>query len=282
MTENSPSKNTPARTPEQHEAVRRRAWPVGAAAAALGLAGVLLPLTVNITAFTPPSLLAVNLASCAMLMGAGILFYARGTPGTRAAAAASLLAIALGMAGTLLYSRQAVQSRLARETLELQNVQTVAAAAETYARTHAGAYPADLLALLEDGVLAPQALQSPYGRRDPLFNEFARAHAAVPRPTLLASVETASDYLYLGGDLNNVPQPLASDLLVAASTSTVLRASLAVAFADHHARFITLEEVPKVMADCNAARAKMGLGPLRPPAIIQAAIDETKTGKKTE
>jgi len=196
------------------------------------------------------------------------------------AAAASFLAIALGMLGTLLYTRQAVQSRQARETLELGNVRAVAAAAETYAAQHEGAYPPDLLALLEDGQLPPQALQSPYGRRDPLFDDFPQAHAVTPRQALLTSVETASDYLYLAADLKTVPPPLAGDILVAVSSNTVLRVSLAVAFADHHARFITLEEVPKVMTDCNAARAKMGLGPVRPPSILQAALDEGKAETK--
>jgi hypothetical protein len=282
MTENSQSEKVPARTPEQHAAVRRRALPVGVAGAALGLASVLMPLTVRVTAFMPPNLLGVNLAFCAMLMGAGMLFYAKGTPGTRTAVVASLLAIVLGMAGTLTYTWQAVQSRQARETLELDHVQAVAKAAAAYAGTHEGAYPADLLAMLEGGQLNPQALQSPFGRCDPLFNDFARARAGLPRQDFLKSVETAADYLYLGGDLKNVPPDVAGGLLVAVSTNTVMRVSLAVACADGKSRFITLEEVPGVVAACNAARRKIGLGELRPPAIIQAAINEAKSGKNAE
>ncbi len=282
MTEHRPSEIVPERTPEQHAAVRRRALPVGVAGAVLGLASVIMPLTAQVTAFMPPNLLGVNLAFCAMLMGAGILFYAKGTPGTRTAALASVLAIVLGMAGTLAYTWQAVLSRQAREMLELGHVQAVAQAAAACAGTHEGAYPADLLALLEDGQLNPQALQSPFGRRDPLFNDFARARIGVPRRDLLKSIETASDYLYLGGDLKNVPQNVAGDLLVAVSTNTVMRVNLAVAFADGKGRFITLEEVPRVVAACNVARGKMGLGELRPPAIIQAAMDEAKGGKKGE
>lgn len=282
MTDHRPSEIIPERTPEQHAAVRRRALPVGVAGAALGLASVLMPLTVKVTAFMPPNLLGVNLAFCAMLMGAGILFYAKGTPGTRTAAVASVLAIVLGMAGTLAYTWQAVQSRQARETLELDHVQAVAKAAAAYAGTHEGAYPADLLVLLEDGQLNPQALQSPFGRRDPLFNDFPPTHAGVPRQDLLKSIETASDYLYLGNDLKTVPQDIAGDLLVAVSTNTVMRVNLAVACADGKSRFIRLEEVPGVVAACNAAREKMGLGQLRPPAIIQAAMDEGKASKQAE
>jgi hypothetical protein len=277
------------RTPEQHEAVRRRALPVGIAAAALGAASVGLALTTHIAAYVPPNLLGANLAFCAMLIGAGILFYVRGTPGTRTASVASVAALLLGMAGTLLYTWQAVQSRQAREGLELANVRAIARAAGAWAVQNGGAYPADLLVLLENQEMKPQTLQSPFGRHDPLFDDFAPANkptetsaslAGAQRTELLRTVETASDYLYLGGDLKNVPPADAPALIVAVSANAVLRVSLAVALADGTSRFLTLEEVPTVIARCNAARQKLGLGDLRPPAILQSALDEVKSQNK--
>jgi hypothetical protein len=267
-------------TAEQHEAVRRRALPVGLAAAALGAAAVGLAVTTPASAYVPPSLLGANLAFCAMLIGAGILLYARRTPGTRTASVTALAALLLGMIGTLLYTWQAVQWRQTREGMELADVRAVAQAAGTWAAKHGGEYPQDLLVLLEDQELQPQALQSPYGRHDPLFNNFAGVRGSMPRNDLLRSVETASDFLYLGGDLKNVPPNAAKEVLVAVSANTVLRVSLAVAFADGTSRFLTLEEVPTVIAQCNAARKKLGLGDLRPPAILQAALDEAKAAKK--
>jgi hypothetical protein len=286
MGESGQTERVVKRTAEQREAVRRRALPVGAAGTVLGLAAVGLAARVHVTAFVPPSLLAVNLAFCAMLIGAGILFYARGTPGTRVARALSLAALLLGMIGTLQFTWQAVQSRLAREALELANVRAVARAAAEYAGAHEGIYPSDLLVLLEEGRLEPQTLQSPYGAWHPLFEELAQTRdgatrpaaplAAAPRAELLRSVETASDYLYLGGDLKNVPPDAAGAILVAVSANTVLRVSLAAAFADGTSRFLTPDEVPAVIARCNAARKKMGLGDLRPPAILQSALDQVK------
>jgi hypothetical protein len=289
MVESSPAERVPERTAEQHQAVRRRALPVGVAGVALGAAAVGLALTTHVSAYALPSLLGANLAFCAMLIGAGILFYVRGTPRTRSASVASLLALALGMAGTLLYTWQSVQSRQARENLESANVRAIARAAGAWATQHGGEYPADLLVLLEDQEIPPQALQSPYGRRDPFLNSFMPAFklpgwpASLPatqRADLLRSVESASDYLYLGGDLKHVPPDAAPALIVAVSANTVLRVSLAVAFADGTSRFITVDQVPTVIAACNAARKKLGLADLHPPAILQSALDEVKAPNK--
>src|SRR4051794_35252506 len=110
------------RTPEQHDAVRRRALPVAIAGLICGVIGAGLPWTVHISAFQPPSVLAMNLAFCAMLMGAGILFYVKGTSGTGISALLSAAAIGLGMAGIAIFTWQGVQSRSLREQRELENV----------------------------------------------------------------------------------------------------------------------------------------------------------------
>ena len=265
----------PERTPEQHDAVRRRALPVAIGGFICGLAGVLLPFLTTVNAATPPNLLAMNLAFCALLIGAGILFYVKGTPGTRAAAFLCILTILLGMAGTLLYTRQAVQSRSLREDLERSNVAAIARAARDYAADHAGTYPADLLVLLEEKRLAPQTLRSPYGNPSDFFDRFDAATTQASRADLLQSVETASDYDYLGSDLKSIPADLAGKILVASSKRPVLRISLAVGFADATSRYITLEEMHAVIDACNDARHKVSLGDFREPAVIRQAMEET-------
>jgi hypothetical protein len=281
-----PMEHRVERTPEQHAAVRRRALPAAVAGALLGLTSVLLAATTHVTAFVPPSLLGANLAFCAMLIGAALLFYVRATPATRLARALSLAALLLGMVGTLQYSWQSVQSRQRRETLELAHVQAIARAAAHYATAYDGLFPPDLLTLLATQQLQPQTLQSPFGSWHPWLADLAQAPVGgtttlsawtgAQRAELLRSLETESDYLYLGGDLTKVPPDSARDLIVAVSRNTVLRSSLAVAFADGTSRFLTVEEVPPAIARCNAARRKMGLDNLRLPAILQSALDETK------
>jgi hypothetical protein len=291
MSTRGPMERPVQRTPEQHAAVRRRALPAAVAGVLLGLASVLLAATTHVSAVKPPSLLGANLAFCAMLMGAGLLFYIRGTSGTRPAAALAVAALLLGMAGNLHYVWQAVQTRQARENLELANVQAIARAASDYAAVHHGAYPPDLLALLEDGRLKPRTLQSPYGPWHPLLAELAAAQpgtttsaataTTAQRPDLLRALESSADYFYLGGDLKNVPADAAGALIVAVSANTVLRINLAIAFADGTSRFLTINEVPGVIAQGNAARRRLGLGDLRPPPILQMALDESPaTGRR--
>jgi hypothetical protein len=258
--------------------VQRRALPVAIAAVICGAIGLVLPFSVAVSAFMPPSFFAMNMAFCSMLMGVGILFYARGTSGTRIAEVLCIAAILLGMGGVFLYSWQSVQFRGLRESMELGNVQGIAQAAQSYAAGHDGTYPGDLLVLLEEKRIAPQSLESPYGRRSEIFERFSETAGKLSREDLRKSVETASDYIYLGADLHNVPPELAGDVIVATSNTTVLRTRLALAFAGGEARFIDVDEAPEVMRRCNEARRKMGLGILRPPPIIQEALDDKKTG----
>ena len=152
---------------------------------------------------------------------------------------------------------------------------------KSYADEHNGQYPPNLLVLLQEKLLTPQTLQSPFGQRSEFFDHYSEAASKASPTDLLKSVETASDYLYHGADLHNVPPELAKDLIVASSNNTVLRMKLAIAFADGTARFIDVDDVQPVMKSSNAARERLGLGPLRPPAIIQQALDE-KSGKKVE
>src|SRR5580704_15340471 len=114
------------KTPEQMEGVRRRALPVAIGGSLCGAAGIGLGLLTQISAFNPPSFLAMNLAFCAILIGVGILVYASGTPGTGGAAVFSLAAILMGLSGTGIYARKAVDFRGDCETQEADNLSEIA------------------------------------------------------------------------------------------------------------------------------------------------------------
>jgi hypothetical protein len=271
-----PADSSATITPEQHALVRRRALPVTLAGVLLGALALVLALTTPITAFTAPSLLAANLAFCAMLIGAAMLFYIRATPCTRPAAIAAIASLLLGMAATCLFTWQSVQSRQARENLELANLRAIATAAHQFAAAHQGAYPSDLLALLQAG-LDPRTLQSPYGQHSPVLTTFATVQKNTPPENLAATVAAASDYLYLAADLKDVPKDAAPALLVAVSKNTIMRVNLAVAFADGTSRLITVEEVRPIVDACDAARAKVNLPPFEKFSAIQSAMDEKKS-----
>jgi hypothetical protein len=276
MPDQSPTDSPSTRTPEQHALVRRRAFPVALAGVLLGALALAVTLTSRINAFQPPSLLAANLAFCAMLIGAAMLFYARATPGTRPAVVASLVSLLLGMTATFLFTAQAVHSRQAREDLELANIRAIVIASSQYAVAHEGAFPPNLLALLQDNLITPQTLQSPYGQHSPDLSDFATLQKNTASGELAAKIDRASDYFFLAGDLKNVPKDAAPALLVAVSKNTVLRVNLALAFADGTSHFVTLEEISPIITACNAARVKLGLGAQKSPPIIQSALDDQK------
>jgi hypothetical protein len=264
------------RTPEEHAAIRRRTLPVAAVGAVLGLVGALLPFSVVIDAYTPPNIFAVNLAFCAIMMGAGILLYAKGTSGTTIARGLSAAALILGIAGTLIFAKQSAELRGDKERTETAHVQAVAKAAAAYARKHDGVYPADLVVLLESGELEPQTLKSPFGQRNPIFDHFQDVQKGHSHEEVLKTVENATDYLYLGGDLKNVPKDLEKDIIVAASQTVILRVSLAVSMVDGSTRFITLDDVPEVRKACNDARHKLGLPDMPDPPAVKEALEEAK------
>jgi hypothetical protein len=264
------------RTEDMHAAVRRRALPVAIGGAITGIIGVVLTLVKPITPFTPPDFVGMNLQFCAILVGAGIFFYAKPTPRTGAAQAFSMLAIILGLGGTIIYANQAIKLRTMKEQYELDNVAAIARGAKEYAKGHEGAYPPNLLVLLEAGLIKPKNLRSPYTIKDSTFFDRYENEAKMlaSRDALLQVVEAKSDYLYVGGDLRTAEAAVEKDLLVAFSNTTIMRVSLAICAADGVPRFIRREDASGVMEACNKARAALGLGALRPPQIIQNAMDE--------
>src|ERR1051325_2669346 len=153
------------RTPEQHEAVRRRSLPVALGGAICGAAGLALVLSsgISVSAARPPGLFGVNLSFCAMMIGVGILFYARRSPKTGAAIGLAVAAILMGIVGPLVFARQSMHWRVAMEERELGNVRAIETAARGYATEHGGSYPADLAVLLQSGKLTPEDVHSPFG-----------------------------------------------------------------------------------------------------------------------
>ena len=268
------------KTPEQVDAVQRRALPV-AVGGSLCAAGIALGLLTQISAFNPPSFLAMNLAFCAILIGVGILVYANGTPGTGGAAVFSLAAILMGLSGTAIYARKAVRFREACESRETDNLTDIAGAARKYALAHGGVYPADLLVLLDAQMIKPENLQSPYGMHDPVFNDFAvEQKAAKSREDLLHDIETRSDYLFMGADLKNVPAELEAKIITVASANVVLHEEISVAFASARAEFLDEDDVDPARKASDDARATLGLGPMELPANVQKALDDAAAQKK--
>ena len=280
------------RTPEQHDAVRRRSLPVAICAGFFGIAAIALLLNRTVGVNNPPNILAVNLSCCAVLMGVGIILYAKDTSGTRLAAAASLIAILTGLAGTAIYAKQAAIWRTSSSEHELANVGAIASAAQRYATEHAGVYPADLAILLEQKYIAPETLLSPLLATKPLTDDLAALRAKSTPAELLALVDAHSDYTYVGGDLKLPPPPapagtqptgttlpsaatLPKEIIVAYAKYTIMGTNLAIAFADGTTSFNSREEVESVLLAANKARASLGLPALAEPDTIRNAIDST-------
>lgn len=110
----------------------------------------------------PPSLLALNLAFCAMLMGVLAVYRVRGMAGQGLVRAGALAALLMGLAGPVVYARQAVTWRLAMQTAEMENLNKIGAAARVYAKRHSDMFPPDLEMLVTAGLLERASLQTPY------------------------------------------------------------------------------------------------------------------------
>ena len=243
--------------------------PSPSASAIPGVVGLILLLVCYIDVEQPPNVLAVNLSSCAMLMGVGILFYARGTTPTGPARLACALAMLTGLAGPMVYAHQTLQWRLATEGRELQNVRAIAVAADKYAAAHDGRYPADIGVLLEQKYLTPQTLLSPFAATPTLTDDVAALHAKMKEADVLSAINAHCDYTYVGADLQRpATGALPPKIIVVYAREPVMRTNLALAFADGSGEFITLDQAESVLKASNAARATLGLPPLQQPDSV--------------
>jgi hypothetical protein len=274
---------TMAQTPEQEAAVRRRALPIAIAGFICGSGGLAMLLTKPIDEIHPPAIFGVNLSFCAMMMGVGILFYARRTPGVRVAMGASLLALVMGMAGSAIFALQSQHWHGAMEQRELGNVAAIATAAREYARHNGGIYP-ELPVLMEKGGLKTEQFHSPFGNEQTIKKrkelspaEFEKWNAG------------HSDYLYFGEGLRLPPsraaatesgagaathpgkEELPAAIIVACGEDAIMRTSLSVGFADGHGEFLDLSEAKRALAASNEARRKLGLPEVRNPESVRKA-----------
>jgi hypothetical protein len=283
MSDSSEPTNPPypqQRTPEQHDAVRRRALPLAFCGLICGIAGIALLAMRDVGAEHPPNVIAVNLSFCALLMGAGLIFYAKGTPGTGAAVLVAVAALLTGLAGPALYARQTLFWRAGTEGRELENVAAIARAAKAYAAENGGVYPPDLMVLLEQQRITPKTLISPFGATEILKDDVKALRARFKDEDVRSTIDAHSDYIYVGSDLRLPPatQPGAQaegfppEIVVAYAKSPVMRSNQAVAFADGRGRFATLEQAQQIWQAGNKARAKLGLPALAHPASVERAL----------
>ncbi len=262
----------PENEAERADAVRRRALPIAIGGLICAVGGLVLLLMKTIDESHPPAVLAVNLSFCAMLMGVGILFYAKGTRGTGIAAVVCGLAIVIGFAGPLVYAKQTLDYRKRSEDRELGNVAAIATAAQQYARAHGGDYPADLGVMLEDKLISPELLHSPY-EATAVAERTQMGGEDKTRADFLKYVDAHSDYQYFGGDLKWKDSPAEfANIVVASGKDPIMRTHIAVAFADGRSDFVDLEQAENVVKAANAARATLGFPAMRPPASVEKAM----------
>jgi hypothetical protein len=150
--------------------------------------------------------------------------------------------------------------------------------ADSYAANHDGRRPPHLAALVEQG-LSPRLLRY-HNSKTPPLPESVLSVEPERWSTIAAAVDSHCDFAYLGGDLTISPslQPESSRIVVLYGKIDLPEipqviydadhhvyeypfAARPVAFADGHARFVPLEELPQLVVEHNAARARLGLPP---------------------
>jgi hypothetical protein len=281
------------RTPEQHDAVRRRSGTLSICGLICGVAGLALLLAKTIAVDHPPNIFAVNLSFCAMMIGIGILFYIRGTSGVTVARAASIIALVTGIAGPLVFAWQSMLWHQKVENRELSNVESVAKGATAYARRHDGDYPDSLVTLLRSGDVPLENMNSPFGslikpqdmqRLQAELVMLRQFHLARIKPVEQAltavftqEIDTLGDYQYFGAGLvlphagKDPKETLPEEIILATSRNAIMRTNLSVAYADGKGEFLDQGMAESALAKSNQARESLGFNPIRPPEVIQRA-----------
>lgn len=273
-----------ARTPQQIAQVKRLAPPITMAALVMALAGLGLLLSGQVDGAHPPSIIGINLSSCAMLMGLGILLWAKGCSAVRWTLWVSLAAVVIGAGGTPVFVKGVVEQRKAMEQRELDNVAAIVRAAQAYAHDQGGAFPPSLDVLLDQHRLNSDDLHSPYGSDETSDQLKALAQRKLSAADFDQWFARHSDYEYHGADLRisatasaaSAPATLPAEMLVATGKQAIMRIHFAVAFADGSTRLATLEEAESILRMSNAARVRAGLPELRPPDAIQRARSQER------
>ncbi len=206
----------------------------------------------------PPSLLSLSMSFGAMMMGVATLYRVRGQTGQLVVRMFAGIILAAGLIGPMAYSAQAVAWRSAAQKQEVDNVKLIAAAAyEDAAKT--GHYPASFADMLSRKLIKPEILKSPLG-------PIASIHKLMPEvtepnaPGKAAEVNDASDYEYWGKDL---PKDAPAEIIVVTGKDVIWGSALNIGFADGSQRFVSQEDIEGVRRASDAARAKIGLPPIR-------------------
>ena len=272
----SPDSASPAPYPvtsqEQQDMVRRRSLPIAISGAICGIGGLALLLTSPVGLNRPPNIYAVNLSFCAMMMGIGILFYARHTPGTRGAAVACIVAMLTGFVGPLVYTKQSLDFKRVTESGELANVAAITAAARQYAEAHDGNYAPDLATLLEVRLVTIETLHSPYEA-----GTFAWPATLPGHDELEKLIDEHADFQYFGAGVKIVDaqgEQAKSEfdhIIIAAKRYPIARKEISIAFGDGHADFVGGDDWEILWTRSNDARRSLGFPEIRRPSTSEPA-----------
>lgn len=272
----------PVDNAQRDASVRRIGLPIGVASAVIGVISLVMLITRLVSAYQPPALIAVNLSFCAMMMGVGILFYIRHTPRMRIALVSSIIAMATGLAGPVLFAKLSIDYRSAEQNQELANLTAIAAAAKTYAQSHDGNYPPDLATLVEQKLIPESALHSPYERMAIAPTTLPTDHGALQK-----YLDDHTDYQYFGQGLRLQSAPSAHPdedlfphILLASRRDPIERRDLSVGFTDGRADMIGLEEAEQILKTSNDARKSFGFAAVSPPSSVERAEAERKADQQ--
>jgi hypothetical protein len=275
---------TAAKTPEQIAQIKRLAPPIAIAALVMAVAGIVLLLSVHVDDRRPPSIMGFNLSTCAMLMGIGILLWAKGATAVRWTIWVSLAAVVIAASGTPVFIKGVVDHRKAMEQRELDNAAAIAAAARAYAIDNGGVYPPNFDTLLEQHRVSSNDLHSPYGSDETADKLRDLAQSKISQADFDHWFAHHSDYQYQGANLRiptnsspaTAPTALPSEILVVTGFHPIMRIRLVVAFVDGTTRLVSLDETEAVVQASNAARRRAGLPEMRPPDAIQRARSQQR------
>jgi hypothetical protein len=236
----------------------------------------------------PPSLMAVNLAFCALIMSALAIYRARGVAGQRPTRIAAAVAIVIGMSGPVIAVCQVIHWKKSTEFGELDRVSQIAKKAKAYAQAHGNKYPTSLAVMIcadpsEPWYLNPDALHSPFrANRKPMNLAMIRSEFPTNPAEAERLVMESSHYVYLGNDLPGKEkyemQMDAPKIIVAASKQDSngmaafdrrLGERIPIAWANGEAKFVDAKDLDPYIKDSNAARADRELPPMDAYGRIQ-------------
>jgi hypothetical protein len=248
----------------------------------------------GVDALHPPSLLAVNLSFCAVIMAVLAIFRGRGIANQRPVLIASLVAAVLGLAGPVIFFSQGMHWRRSIEFGELARAQHIAHAARLYAETHRNKFPPSLVPLVlaketDPWHLPPEDLISPFRPTPQLQDkdiEALRKDWASSPDKAEELLQSHSDYMYLGADLpdktdNDVWLHNAGQIIIVtgvqrdANDKVIggfdprIGVNITLGMASGDSKFVLAPDMGKALEASNEARKAYGLPPMDDFAVIK-------------